>query len=96
MIIDAANTMFNQENTSVTVRMAQSGDIVVQPTTPPVQNPRPVEQKTESKPAQTANATQTIKKDIAQENIKNEKEIQRLESDQEKMVLDLFDGKYVE
>ena len=92
MIIEAANLMFNQENTTVTVRTAQNGDTVVQPTSTPIQTPRQVEIKEPAKPAQA----QAIKKDIVQENIKDEKEIERIETDQEKMIMDLFDGKYVE
>ncbi len=92
MIIEAANLMFNQENTTVTVRTAQNGDTVVQPTSTPIQTPRQVEIKEPAKPVQA----QAIKKDIVQENIKDEKEIERIETDQEKMIMDLFDGKYVE
>ena len=98
LIVEAANAMFNQDNTLVTVRLAQSGDVQVQPASASVQNPRQLEQKAEIKSLSVVKneATQVIKKDVAQENIKDEKEIQRIESDQEKMVLDLFDGKYVE
>ena len=88
LIIDAANIMFNQK-VPVIIRLAQSGDKVVQPTVsvsepsetkipeqPVVEKPLIKESKTEERPA--------------------EENIQRLESDQEKMVMDLFDGKYVE
>ena len=98
MIVDAANVMFNQDNTSVTVRLAQSNDVVVQPTSIPQETPRQVEVKpqTEKVDIGAKETVQTIKKDINQDNAKDEKDIKRLESDQEKMVLDLFDGKYVE
>ena len=96
LIVDATNTMFNQTNTPVTVRLAQSGDKAVQPNVAVE-----IKQKTEIK------AQPVIKKDIStemKENLNTEQEISkdtniekaRLESDQEKMVMDLFDGKYVE
>jgi len=108
LIIEAANTMFNQENTPVTVRMAQSGDkpVEVKPSTPvntvpPAPQAQPatnqVQQVTEQKSVNT-----DIKKQVPpaeqkspEQNLTGE-EIKRLESDQEKMVLNLFDGKYVE
>ena len=96
MIVDAANTMFGQENTSVTVRMAQSSDIVVQPTSAPVHTPRQVEAKPQVQPIQKTENIQPVKNDIVHNNVKDEKEIERIETDQEKMVLDLFEGKYVE
>jgi hypothetical protein len=91
LIVDAAKIMFNQESIPVTVRIAQSNDKPVQPTasvTVPVQ---PSEQKVEKKLESVAEVT-VENVDEAQETVKSE----RIESDQEKMVLDLFDGKYVE
>ena len=52
---------------------------------------QPVEQNVEKKPEPVAEVT-IENVDEAQETVKSE----RIESDQEKMVLDLFDGKYVE
>jgi DNA polymerase-3 subunit gamma/tau len=97
MIIDAANVMFNQDSTSVVVRLAQSGDVQIQPTSKPIMqadsNPRQVQQQVKTGSVKQANEEQlevVIKKELSNENI------ERLESDQEKMVLELFDGKYVE
>ena len=95
LIIDAANIMFNQESTIVTIRLAQSGDKPVEPTiniavqTPveqPKPTPKPVEKPAVQNPQQQQNEVKTV----------SEEEIKRLETDQEKMVLDLFDGKYIE
>ena len=93
LIADAANIMFNQESTPVTVRLAQSNDKPVQPTSTPV-TPAPAQTvaatptpKVESKPMP---AVEKIEEPLSKE------KVERLESDQEKMVLDLFDGKYVE
>ncbi len=96
MIIDAANVMFNQESTSVIVRLAQSGDVQIQPNSVPTtqadSNPRQVQQQVEIESVKPVGEEQTvaIEKELSKENI------ERLESDQEKMVLELFDGKYVE
>ncbi len=84
LIIDAANAMFNQTTTSVTIRMAQSGDAKVEIKPQPIQQPAPVEQP---KPQP---------KQEEQKPSEDKKETNREETDQEKMVLDLFDGKYVE
>ena len=101
LIIDAGNIMFNQTNTPVTIRMAQASDKKIEtspaPTVPtpvkvtppapvqPKEQPPVVEQKTEPKPE--------IKTEEKSETKKN---ADRIETDQEKMVLELFDGKYVE
>ena len=94
--------MFNQDSTSVTVRLAQSGDKVVQPTSAPtlnsLENKEPTIKKTEAPP-------ETTKQDYSNteiSDITNKTDISatdrsgRIESDQEKMVLELFDGKYIE
>ena len=100
MIIEAGNVMFNQDSTSVIVRLAQSGDKVVQPTSTPVQQSAPVSvQETQPVPKSTQETKPEVKpsqeKQTVEETISKEK-VERLESDQEKMVLELFDGKYVE
>lgn len=96
MIVEAANIMFNQDSTAVTVRLAQSGDKPIQPTALPAQQteptPRQVQQpvKVQEKITESSKPVVIEKEDLSQE------KIERLESDQEKMVLELFDGKYVE
>jgi DNA polymerase-3 subunit gamma/tau len=95
LIIDAANTMFCQENTSVTVRLAQSGDKQIQPTTVPtqtVQEPQSQIQKTNIESKETT----ALNNNSSEESINKLQDNKHLESDQEKMVMDLFDGKYVE
>ncbi|MBE7710876.1 MAG: DNA polymerase III subunit gamma/tau [Cyanobacteria bacterium SIG31] len=92
LIIDAANTMFNQESTSVTVRMAQSGDKVIQPTTDSAPKPAP----TVKKPIENVQVEQPEENQPEAEEEVKTKNNDRIESDQEKMVMDLFDGKYVE
>lgn len=91
MLVEAANTMFNQSDSKVIVRLPQANDAVVEkkkltveepasaapppPPVPPAPSPQPAIE--EEKPAPSKN-------------------IEREESDQEKMVLELFDGKYIE
>ncbi len=90
LVIDAANTMFSKTGTPVTIRMAQSGDAKVeikpQPAPAPVPTPQPAPQpKAEPKPVEKPTEQTPAKKPE-----------DRIETDQEKMVMDLFDGKYVE
>ena len=98
LVIDAASIMFNQESIPVTIRLAQSGDKPVEPSgniavQAPVEQPKPTNpEKQVVKPAQPQN---TQNQQANNTNI-SEEEIKRLETDQEKMVLDLFDGKYIE
>ena len=98
LIIDAANAIFNQQNSHVTVRLAQSGDKTSVPKSEPVPEIRPV-QKPAPKPQETpkqnpveqpSKEASTDKKEV------DEKKRDRVETDQEKMVIDLFDGKYIE
>lgn len=114
LIIDAANVMFNQTSTPVSVRMPQSGDANIQvkisgtedsdeqgnfTTTEAKQTPvqkqnleqpapkEPVVDKEEALPAEQPAQTKPNNE---------EKTKERVESDQEKMILELFDGKYIE
>lgn len=107
MIIDAANTMFNQDSTPVTVRLAQSGDKPVQPTTAPVVQPapqtpaKPTVQPVQNQKPVTKQSSEPSQSVVEQtDSISDENEEQnsggRLETDQEKMVIELFDGKFVE
>ena len=90
LIVDAAKIMFNQDSVPVTVRIAQSSDKQVQPKASVSVPAQPAETKIEVKEAPVVETT-TEDSDTEQKNSTSE----RIESDQEKMVLDLFDGKYV-
>ena len=97
LIAKSAKILFDKDDIPLTIRVAQSGDVVEQPTVAPAQTPRQVEVKPQAQEQQVkVQNSQPIKKDVVQENVKDAKEIERMETDQEKMVLDLFDGKYVE
>lgn len=106
MIIEAGNIMFNQDSTPVTVRLAQSGDKPVQPTLAPVVQqpaPQPIEKPVASPAVEAKPVEQSVQKQkvantdgVKNEDSPTEEKIRRMETDQEKMVMDLFDGKYVE
>ncbi len=113
LIIDAANIMFNQKDTSVTIKTAQFGDSkpAVSHTEAPEEDSEPEEseakpvQHTPQQKKQETEGKAPIEEDEpdSQQNNEtlkpveeNKKEKERIESDQEKMVLELFDGKYVE
>lgn len=98
LIIDAANIMFNQSSTTVTIRTAQSGDKPVQPSIEikaNVDNPQvPIEEQNVEKSVKV-NETRSVETEASKESISEEQK-ERLETDQEKMVLELFDGKYID
>ena len=98
LIIDAANIMFNQSSTTVTIRTAQSGDKPVQPTAEiktSINIPQaPIEEQKIEEPVKVKE-TKPVGTELSKESISEEQK-ERLETDQEKMVLELFDGKYIE
>lgn len=98
LIIDAANTMFDKTDVHVTIRLAQSGDVKIEPK--PQVAPTPVVQpKTQPIVKQAQESKSQNESKNAENSIKSsstEKNEGRIETDQEKMVMDLFDGKYVE
>lgn len=107
MVVEAANTMFNQDSTPVTVRLAQSGDKPVQPTSAPVVQPvpqtpaKPIVQPVQNQkpePKQSSELSQSVVEQTDSTSDENEEQNSggRLETDQEKMVIELFDGKFVE
>ena len=85
MLVEAANTMFNQSDSKVIVRLPQANDAVVEKkkltVEEPAPQPQPVPQAAEPQPVA-----------VEEKNVPS-KNIEREESDQEKMVLELFDGK---
>ena len=112
LLIEAAKILFNGANTKITIRLPQSGDENLHKSTGASVKSEQEEKKKIAEPEQiNTNSISKIKNEpkdiepdseinIPQENdnskIIDKKEIERLESDQEKMVLELFDGKYIE
>ena len=110
MIADAANIMFNT-NVPVQVRLPQSGDENLAKTissNTPIANSldRVQEEKEEEEKKNDDSLVEVKKSELPTQKENNEKlsinddksdeDKKRLESDQEKMVLELFDGKYIE
>ena len=104
MLIEAANTIFNQSSTPVIVRLPQAGDNTLQqknsqPASIPQPQEKPLENITVKEPeppvdtAKEITAANNTPEKKTEETPKNK---ERLESDQEKMVLELFDGKFIE
>lgn len=90
MLVEAANTMFNQSASKVIVRLPQANDAVVEKKKLTVEEPLPQPQP---QPVPQAAEPQPVA--VEEKNVPS-KNIEREESDQEKMVLELFDGKYIE
>ena len=118
MLIEAANTMFNQQNSKVIVRLPQSGDAAIASApAAPVSSVSQEEKKNiipeqpkapepfQLRHEETVNTPEEApQEDIPEENdnpesaevSKPQQKPERMETDQEKMVLELFDGKYIE
>ena len=101
LLVDAAKVLFNDSNTKITVRLPKPGDENVQP-----QEVQPVEKKKVAKAdkyfyeveasEEESNEEQAVEENPPKQKVNNEQTTKRLESDQEKMILDLFDGKFVD
>jgi len=102
-LIEAADVMFNQKGTNVVIRLPQAGDnsissasttIIEEPNSELKKNSKPVVEEDVKSDDEESDAllNNDITKQVPQITAKTE----RIESDQEKMVLDLFDGKYIE
>jgi len=92
IIQTAVSALFGGKNVSVTIKLAEASDSVPETKKLKNENPKPIKQ-------QEKEVTQTVKSnpenEVPQEN-PQEYRAKRAESDQEKMVMDLFDGKYVD
>ncbi|MCQ2754243.1 MAG: DNA polymerase III subunit gamma/tau [bacterium] len=84
LIIEAANAMFDKTDVKVLVRVAQSSDVQV------VQQPqKPVEKKALKK------EVAPLETDAGKETVEKTENKEHKATDQEKMVMDLFEGKFV-
>ena len=104
LIVDAANIMFNQDSTPVTVRLAQAGDkqvstpVEIVQTEPAPRQPQQQLKQTQTQTIQATQKTEQPKQTQGHQSVNTElskEDIEHLESDQEKMIIELFDGKYV-
>jgi len=104
-IIEAADILFDQENTIVTIRTPMDSDVVMEKTS----TPKPTLVKSSEEKKNLIQKPQISDEEIEEvEEIKKEEtkskqakkteeidEINELESEQSKMIKDLFDGKYI-
>ena len=120
MLVEAANTMFNQQDSKIVVRLPQSGDANLAASIPASVSEEKKkiapqiqqEAKSESLPQSSISQQPEIADEEPPETIPDNgvensaeaaetktlqpKKPEREETDQEKMVLELFDGKYIE
>ncbi len=90
LLVEAAKVLFNNADTKIIVRLPQSEDNKLQQSAAPSNH---IEQNNdiEDEPEEVIKVeTPKVQKPL------DKKEAEKLESDQEKMVLELFDGKYIE
>lgn len=92
LIADAAKMLFNVSDIPITVKLADKTDVV--PTSLVKAKPN-TEQKTEII-LETKQEEETSTLEEKELNVITQKSETHSESDQEKMIIDLFDGKYVE
>ena len=107
-IIEAANAMFNQQNSKVTIRIPMDSDVEIAKTTTTVIQKQevPKQEKKNLTPEKTNISKEEI--ETVEEVKKEEKKLastpldedkkqtpDKYESDQSKMIKDLFDGKYI-
>ncbi len=95
LLAEAAKTMFNTDDTKITVRLPKAGDENLSAKTAMRQKSTDDEKESDKKkePTEKHIEEKPVKKEV--EEI-SPKDVKALESDQEKMILDLFDGKYIE
>ena len=98
MLVEAANTMFNQQDSKVTVRIAQAGDAElikksIEKKTLDVIKNEPIKPSEKTDVVLKSDSIKEIEKDSSKT---TEGDAKKEESDQEKMVLELFDGKFIE
>lgn len=102
-VTEAAKVLFNNANTNILVRLPQPDDAKLQSETShsePVESSEKKKIITEQTEEPTVEKVKTPEykeeKAATKDTLIDENTKKRLESDQEKMVLDLFDGKYIE
>ena len=103
LLVDAAKVLFNNSTTRITVRLPKQGDENIQPSDVLSAEKKKiaktdkyfyeVEEKEQNdiEPEEKSGVKQPQK-----EQSKTEQSVKRQESDQEKMILDLFDGKFID
>lgn len=95
LVIDAAKVIFNGANVPITIRLAQNGDKPIEVKQVVSSQTKPVEkEEVQVVVEKKSEFIETVQEDIQQEKVSSKDEL-RVETDQERIVLDLFDGKIV-
>ncbi len=94
IIQDAAKILFNNTEVPITVRLATSSDSVQVKDIP--QKAQTPKLKPEAEKDVEVSETKTISETKKEPKTSSEQTIKKTSTDQEKMILDLFEGKYVE
>ena len=103
-VVEAVNSMFSQKDSKITIRLAKPGDSAISTSQKAEQkeevekkNPEPIKIELPLEDEIDENIEKiTAPPKNESEKLKDSEEKARLESDQEKMVLELFDGKYID
>ena len=100
MLENAVDSLFSQQNSKVIVRLPQADDVPIAPTTTPRQvtpPPPPQPPKKEPEPESlTEEVIQEAKDEAIKIETKTKSEISSMYSDQVNMVVELFDGKFID
>ncbi len=103
VLSDAAKVMFNNSDTKIFVRLPHSGDENLQAEKPIVTKAQNTAEKKKiiekiiEEPEEHIEVENEMENQVSDVDIKKDSETERrYESDQEKMILDLFDGKYID
>ena len=95
LVIDAAKVIFNGANVPITIRLAQNGDKPIEVKQVASSQAKPVEkEEVQVVIEKKSESIETVQEVIQQEKASSKEEL-RAETDQERIVLDLFDGKIV-
>lgn len=98
MLENAVDALFSQQNSKVIVRLPQADDVPVAPAVTPRQitpppEPKPAEPQ---QPEPSPEVIQDAKEEALKIESKTKSEISSMYSDQVNMVVELFDGKFIE
>ena len=105
MLENAVDALFSQQNSKVIVRLPQADDVPVAPSsnprqvTPPPQPKKTPEPQAESQPVSLEpppEVVQEAKEEAIKIEAKTKSEMSSMYSDQVNMVVELFDGKFIE
>ncbi len=93
---DAVDTMFNQSDSNIIIRLPQAGDEAVKPAASPKPQPRQLSPQKTQEPQPDEDEIATAKEEVSKTTELPKRNNYTGASDQVNMIIDLFDGKIVE